>query len=395
MTKNNNPEVRFAGYTKDWEEKELSKVLTERNVLQKISEDAPILAFASGQGVIDRSERKSNNRDHLTLDQENKIYKLTELDDIVYNPSNLKYGAIDRNKHGRGVISPIYVTFTTEEKPSFLELIVKSEKFKLTALQFEQGTVVKRQSVKPEDLLSLKVNISPSIDEQEKIGRLFEQIDIIINFHELKYEKLKNVKKSMLEKMFPKPGSDLPEIRFKNFSGTWEKLMLRDESVDIVAGGDIDKSKISDTGKYPVIANALTSDGILGFYENDYRIKAPAVTVTGRGNIGDAKARKTNFTPVVRLLSIKTEHDVDFLENAINNHKVIIESTGIPQLTIPQLSNYEIYFPKQDEEEKVIGLFFNNLNNVISLHQVELKKLKNIKKAFFEKMTNTLSSQEA
>ena len=117
---NKNPEVRFSGFTDDWEQHELGEVLTERKILQKISDDAPILAFASGQGVIDRSERKSNNRDHLTLDQTNKIYKLTEYNDIVYNPSNLKYGAIDRNKHGRGVISPIYVTFTTEEEPSFI-----------------------------------------------------------------------------------------------------------------------------------------------------------------------------------------------------------------------------------------------------------------------------------
>lgn len=162
---NTNPEVRFAGFTEDWEERELSNILKERKVMQKITEDAPILAFAAGQGVIDRSQRKSNNRDHLTHDQENKIYKLTELNDIVYNPSNLKYGAIDRNKHGRGVISPIYVTFTTEEEPSFVELLVKSEKFKLRALQYEEGTVVKRQSVKPENLLSLKVNISSSKDE--------------------------------------------------------------------------------------------------------------------------------------------------------------------------------------------------------------------------------------
>jgi type I restriction enzyme S subunit len=130
----NNPDVRFKGYADDWKQLELGKVLTERKILQKISDDAPILAFAAGQGVIDRSERKSNNRDHLTLDQENKIYKLTEFNDIVYNPSNLKYGAIDRNKFKRGVISPIYVTFTTEEEPSFIELIVKKRKVQIKSI---------------------------------------------------------------------------------------------------------------------------------------------------------------------------------------------------------------------------------------------------------------------
>lgn len=381
-----NPEVRFKGFTEDWKHQELGEVLTERKTMQKISEDAPILAFASGQGVIDRSERKSNNRDHLTLDPENKVYKLTELDDIVYNPSNLKYGAIDRNKHGRGVISPIYVTFTTEETPSFMELIVKSEKFKLRALQYEEGTVVKRQSVNPKNLLSLKVDISPSLDEQKNIGELFKNLDNLITHHQRKYDKFFILKKAMLEKMFPKNDSAVPEIRFKGFLENWNELNLDDESIFIVAGGDIDKNKIRNVGNYPVIANALTNDGILGYYKKDYRIKAPALTVTGRGNVGDAKARKINFTPVVRLLTIKTKHDVDFLENAINNHKVIIESTGIPQLTVPQLSAYEIYFPKTEKEEKYIGLFFNNINKLINLHNVELDKLNNIKKACFSKM---------
>ena len=140
-------------------------------------------------------------------------------------------------------------------------------------------------------------------------------------------------------------------------------------STEIVAGGDIDNNKISITGKYPVLANALTNNGVVGYYQDDFRIKAPAITVTGRGDVGHAKARKVDFTPVVRLLSIKTNHDVDFLENAINNHKVLVESTGVPQLTVPRLSKYEIYFPKNIEEEKTIGAFFLELDNLITLHQ--------------------------
>lgn len=119
-----------------------------------------------------------------------------------YNPSNLKYGAIDRNKHGRGVISPIYVTFTTEEELSFIELIVKSEKFKLRALQFEEGTVVKRQSVKPENLLGLEITIPKSLDEQKKIGLVFEHLDSLITLQLRELDKLKNIKKACLEKMF-------------------------------------------------------------------------------------------------------------------------------------------------------------------------------------------------
>ena len=117
--------------------------------------------------------------------------------------------------------------------------------------------------------------------------------------------------------------------------------------MEMLAGGDIDKEKIVGQGKYPVIANALTNDGIVGFYEHDYRVKSPAVTITGRGDVGHAKARKVDFTPVVRLLAIRTNHDVDFIENAINTLKVTVESTGVPQLTVPQLEKLELFIHLQ------------------------------------------------
>ena len=157
---------------------------------------------------------------------------------------------------------------------------------------------------------------------------------------------------------------------------------MRDVTTEIVAGGDIDKDLILDEGRYPVIANALTNDGIVGYYNTDYRIEAPAVTVTGRGDVGHAKARIVDFTPVVRLLSIKSYHDVFFLENAINTLKIVIESTGVPQLTVPQLAKYEISFPKSLDEEEKIGNFFCTIDNLITLHQRKLDKMKELKKAF-------------
>ena len=154
----------------------------------------------------------------------------------------------------------------------------------------------------------------------------------------------------------------------------------------MVAGGDIDKDLILAEGQYPVIANALTGDGVVGYYDKEYRVNAPAVTVTGRGDVGHAKARLVNFTPVVRLLSVKSEHDVFFLENAINTLKIVIESTGVPQLTVPQLAKYEVAFPRQLDEEEHIGAFFNQLDNLITLHQRKYEKLHNIKKSMLEKM---------
>ena len=223
-------------------------------------------------------------------------------------------------------------------------------------------------SINSEQLKNSEINI-PLNEEQKQIGNFLEKIDNLITLHQSKYDKLVNVKKALLEKMFPKDGKNVPEIRFKGFTDTWEQRKLKDESDYIVAGGDIEKNKIDENGKYPVIANALTNEGIVGYYKEDYRIKAPAVTVTGRGDVGHAVARNIDFTPVVRLLTIKSKHYNYFLENAINNLNVVVESTGVPQLTVPQLENYEIQFPKDLNEETQIGNLFKQIDNLITLHQ--------------------------
>ncbi len=177
-----------------------------------------------------------------------------------------------------------------------------------------------------------------------------------------------------------------PKIRFKGYTEEWEERKLGDEAIEILAGGDIDKEKVVDDGTYPIYANALTNDGIVGYYNHYYRVKAPAVTVTGRGEVGHAQARNTDFTPVVRLLAIRSNHDCYFLENAINNHKVVVESTGVPQLTVPQLSSYDICFPKDIEEEEKIGEYFFNLDHLITLHQQKCEETKTLKKYMLQKM---------
>ena len=177
-----------------------------------------------------------------------------------------------------------------------------------------------------------------------------------------------------------------PKIRFKGYTKDWEQRKLGDEAEEILAGGDIDKEKAVDDGVYPIYANALTNDGIVGYYDDYYRVKAPAVTVTGRGEVGRARARMIDFTPVVRLLAVRSNHDCYFLENAINNHKVVVESTGVPQLTVPQLSSYDICFPKDIVEEKKIGTYFNQLDRLITLHQRKCEQTKKLKKYMLQKM---------
>ena len=249
----------------------------------------------------------------------------------------------------------------------FLLSLVQNGQFVKTVLDNCTGTSY--PAINANDLAEIEVFYSKDEHEHHQIGEYFRHLDNLITLHQQKLTLLTKLKKAMLEKMFPKKGSVIPEIRFNGFANAWEQRKLGDEAEEILAGGDIDKEKAVDDGVYPIYANALTNDGIVGYYDDYYRVKAPAVTVTGRGEIGRARARMIDFTPVVRLLAVRSNHDCYFLENAINNHKVVVESTGVPQLTVPQLSSYDICFPKDIVEEKKIGTYFNQLDHLITLHQ--------------------------
>lgn len=179
---------------------------------------------------------------------------------------------------------------------------------------------------------------------------------------------------------------NVPELRFQGFSGEWENFSLKDLSKEIIAGGDINKELIKDNGDFPVLGNALTNDGIVGYYDNEFRVKAPAVTITGRGDIGHAIARKVNFTPVIRLLSITTTHDVDFLANGINRSKFIAESTGIPQLTVPQVGKYKINIPSTTNEEERIGKCFVLLEKSVFEGNKKIQKLQQFRQAMLMKL---------
>ena len=177
-----------------------------------------------------------------------------------------------------------------------------------------------------------------------------------------------------------------PKIRFKGFEGEWKAQSLSDHNFSIIAGGDVDKKLLQNNGKYPVIANALTNDGILGYYMDSFRVNGPAVTVTGRGDIGVAIARHYSFTPVVRLLSINSNHNVDFLANAINCYKAAKESTGVPQLTTAKLQEYRIPIPKEMDEENAIASYFTSLDSQISASTSRLSSLKQMKAASLQAM---------
>ena len=197
------PQLRFAGFADAWEERKLQEVLRERNNQQPQSMEYPLVSFTVENGVTPKTDRYE--REQLVVgDKSSKKYKVTVLNDIVYNPANLKFGAISRNKYGNAVFSPIYITFLVNNDvttPEFIEMLVTRNDFIKRALKYQQGTVYERQSVSPTDLLAMNVYL-PGKSEQEKIGSFFQQLDETIALHQRKLEKLQELKKGYLQKMF-------------------------------------------------------------------------------------------------------------------------------------------------------------------------------------------------
>ena len=381
----------FANYTGNLVTSRLGD-LCER-IMRKNSEnqsDLP-LTISSIDGLVD--QRDYFNKVVAAKDMSG--YYLLKRGEFAYNKSysvGYDYGTIKRlNKYDEGCLSTLYICFAIKSNAidsNYLECFFDSLVWykDMANVCTEGARNHGLLNVDIEEFFNIKVVYPADIEEQKKTAKVLNNLDEKIKAEKTNVEKLKALKSSMLTKMFPKEGESVPELRFKGFTDPWEQRKLRDETIEMLAGGDIDKSKIVENGKYPIYANALTNDGIVGYYDEFYRVKAPAVTVTGRGDVGHAQARTVDFTPVVRLLTIRSEHDAYFLENAINNHSVIVESTGVPQLTVPQLGDYMIQFPKTIEEETKIGEYFSNLDNLITLHQRKYEKLLDVKKAFLEKM---------
>ena len=379
-----NPKIRFKGYTKDWEQRKFSEFVENVAVRNREGLELECYAVTNDRGFI--SQKEAHDDFGYMADVDKTAYNIVPPNSFAYNPARINVGSIGYYAGTENVIvSSLYEVFQTADyvEDGFLWHWFKSTHFPKWIERLQEGSV--RLYFYYDKLIQCEMKM-PSLEEQKKIGKYFDNLDHLITLHQRKCEQTKKLKKYMLQKMFPQNGAKVPEIRFDGFTYDWEQRKLGDEAEEILAGGDIDKEKAVDDGVYPIYANALTNDGIVGYYDDYYRVKAPAVTVTGRGEVGRARARMIDFTPVVRLLAVRSNHDCYFLENAINNHKVVVESTGVPQLTVPQLSSYDICFPKDIVEEKKIGTYFNQLDRLITFHQRKCDELKKMKKYMLQNM---------
>ncbi|MEZ5497165.1 MAG: restriction endonuclease subunit S [Gammaproteobacteria bacterium] len=184
----------------------------------------------------------------------------------------------------------------------------------------------------------------------------------------------------------------VPELRFPGFDDDWKKVNLS-KVFNITAGGDIKKSHVSHIKTsefpYPIYANAEKAKGLYGF-SNIFKVNENVITVTGRGvNIGIAHARDHKFYPIVRLLILKPKHDIDivFFEYLINQINLFIESTGVPQLTAPQLSTYSVNEPTLREQQKIAN-FLTAVDKRIGLLKQKKTALETYKKGLMQKIFN-------
>ena len=251
---------------------------------------------------------------------------------------------------------------------------------------------------------SLKIAL-PIFDEQKKIGIYFENFDNLITLHQRKYDKLVNVKKAMLEKMFPKDGSDVPEIRFKGFTEAWEQRKLG-EMADIIGGGtpstgvseywdgDIDWYAPAEIADKIFVNSSQRKITVAGFDHSSAKmLPEGTVLFTSRAGIGKTAILKRKGCTNQGFQSIVPHKDVldsYFIFSRTEELKEYGETIGagstFVEVSGKQMAEMELMMPPTMDEQRQIGVYFHHLDNLITLHQRKLEKLKNLKKACLEKM---------
>lgn len=271
-----------------------------------------------------------------------------------------------------------------EFAPGYLGNYINSMSYHDQLRPYMQGIKVASVSKTNIGLTHLLV---PSLPEQRKIADLLSAVDAVITAQQAEVDAWEQHKKGVMQKLFSQ------EVRFKADDGSdfpdWEDKTLG-ELFHISAGGDIDKNncaaKQSKDYPYPVYANALVNNGTYG-YANYYKIDGDTFTVTGRGDVGHAVARHCMYVPIVRLLVCQPnmDDDVDFFAEQINYTRVFIESTGVPQLTAPQLSKIKVKRPTLPEQRKIADCL-SSIDDVIAKAKAELAKWQELKKGLLQQM---------
>ena len=403
MTKKaSTPALRFKGFTYTWEQRRLGEVLSlikdgTHGTHQDV-EDGPLLLSAKnikhGEIRWDNTDRRIAQADYEKI---HSTFSLENGDILLTIVGSIGEVAILRNSDGITFQRSVaFLRPNKELKSEFLYAEVLSEHFQ-KELDNRKSTSA-QPGIYLGDLGEIPFTFPKDIAEQKQIGTYFRNLDRLITLHQRKYDKLTNMKKSMLEKMFPKNGANVPEIRFKGFTDAWEQRKLGEcfsERVESMPDGEL--------------ISVTINDGIKKFSElgrhdnsNDNKSKYKKVCV---GDIAYNSMRMwqgaSGYSPYEGIVSpayTVLSPNAGVFSRCIAYqfklpqmiHTFQINSQGITSdnwnLKYPTLSEIEIYISKNVAEQKQIAEFFTSLDNLITLHQRELEKLKNFKKACLEKM---------
>ena len=368
--------MMFTTSTFSWEQRKVGNLLIERNQQAPMSDEYPLMAFIANEGVAPKGERY--DRSALVTDTVSKLYKKTEKGDFIYSSNNLETGSIGLNKYGKACISPVYSIFepTGIADSDFLGRRLVRKDFINAMVKWRQGVIYGQWRIHESDFLKIEITV-PSVEEQRKIGAYLDQLDNLITLHQRKFEKLTNVKKTMLEKMFPQNGSSYPEIRFKGFTDPWEQrkfeeiavrssVICSDDTLPRVEYEDI----VSGTGRLnkDIYAKQSSKSGIV-FHQGDvlYGKLRPYLqnwllpTFDGLA-VGDFWVLQPQNADSSFLYRLIQSRQFDEVAN---------QSTGtkMPRADWKLVSKTVFSIPSNISEQAAIGTYFTALDSLITLHQ--------------------------
>ena len=369
------PAIRFKGFSDTWEQRKLGDVVDVRSGKDyKHLSEGNIPVYGTGGFMLNVNQALSYDEDAIGIGRKGTIDKPYILKAPFWTVDTLFY-AIPREKVDLNFAFDVFQNIDWKKK--------------------DESTGVPSLSKTAINEIDVLV---PQYDEQQPLGQFFNRIDNLITLHQRKYNKLTNVKKSMLEKMFPQNGSNVPEIRFKGFTEAWEQRKLG-EIGSVSMCRRIFKEQTSENGEIPFYkigtfggeADAFISRELFEEYKAKYQYpKKGDILISASGSIG----RTVVFTGKNEYFQdsniVWLNHDKHLDNSFLKCFYSIVKWAGIEGSTIKRLYNDNILntaitLPSVEEQQK-IGAYFENLDNLITLHQRELEKLKNLKKACLEKM---------
>ncbi|WP_322876225.1 restriction endonuclease subunit S [Mycoplasmopsis felis] len=384
------PKVRFKGFSEEWKEERFGDTIEPYRLKNDNKEKLTSYSISNKFGFVNQKEFFENGGKAIRADKSNSLVVFPN--SFAYNPARIDVGSIGLyTKEEKCLVSPIYEVFKTDKKMNdeFLFNWFKTDEFKWIVNKSKEGSV--RNTVYLRNISDYLINITSYI-EQQKISKLLDYISNLINLEEIKLNKLKQLKETLLQKMFPEGNSKTPRIRFKVFEEEWKEEKLED-IFKVITGGEPPKNYKNSKHpvgkyKYPIYSNGQEANAIWGFSDN-YSINTEAITISSIGTIGFPVVRKMFFTPIIRLktlLPYNKNMNINFLNLSVSQINFSFNQAGIPSMNSNQLKDNIVLISRNFSEQQKIGDFFCKIDTLLDLYQSKLNKLRQIKEALLQKM---------